>query len=208
MDTPECVAHDVSQLRIAELWQLVVGKQLGRRIADRIPDEKLRPLGAHNVAELTATYGVAPEKALRVAAVFELARRFGEERLLPGSPLRTSGDIFRHFHSRMRDLRVEQFRVILVDGKHRVIAEHLISQGTLTMSPVHPREVFSAAIRQGAAGMILVHNHPSGDASPSGDDLEITRRLVQVGDLVGIRVLDHVIVGDGAYASLADRGLL
>ena len=108
----------------------------------------------------------------------------------------------------MRDLRVEQFRVILVDGKHRVIAEHLISQGTLTMSPVHPREVFSAAIRQGAAGMILVHNHPSGDASPSGDDLEITRRLVQVGDLVGIRVLDHVIVGDGAYASLADRGLL
>ena len=98
--------------------------------------------------------------------------------------------------------------MLLLDGKHRLIAEKLISQGTLTASPVHPREVFGPAIRSSAAAIVLVHNHPSGDPTPSADDLDITRRLTDVGELVGIRVLDHVIVGDGRYASLADRGLL
>ncbi len=98
--------------------------------------------------------------------------------------------------------------MVLLDGKHRVIGEELISQGTLTSSPVHPREVFAPAIRHSSAAVVLVHNHPSGDPTPSADDLDITRRLVDVGELVGIRVLDHVIIGDGTYTSLADRGLL
>ena len=98
--------------------------------------------------------------------------------------------------------------MILLDGKHRVLREELVSQGTLTTSPVHPREVFGVAIRHHAAAVVLVHNHPSGDPTPSADDLEITRRLADVGDLVGIRIVDHVIVGDGCFASLADRGML
>lgn len=108
----------------------------------------------------------------------------------------------------MRDLRAEEFRALLLDGKHRVMREVTISRGTLTSSPVHPREAFRTAIREGAAAVVFVHNHPSGDPSPSADDLAITRRLCEVGDLVGIRVLDHLVIGDDRYVSLADRGLM
>jgi DNA repair protein RadC len=168
----------------------------------------LRDLGTAGVAELVATYGLEPKAADKAAAVLELARTIHAEPLVRGSVFQGSADVFRHFHARMRDLRVEQFWSMLLDGKHRLIKEQLISQGTLTSSPVHPREVFSVAIRNSAAAIVLCHNHPSGDPSPSADDLEITRRLVQVGDLVGVRIVDHVIVGDTSFTSLADRGLL
>ncbi len=98
--------------------------------------------------------------------------------------------------------------MLLLDGRHRLIATGEVSVGTLTASLVHPREVFRDAIRNAASALVLVHNHPSGDPTPSSDDLDITRRLSEVGELVGIRVLDHVIVGDGVFTSLADRGLL
>jgi len=168
----------------------------------------LRSLASRTPEELGRAAGVGPARAARLLASVEIGRRLAAEPLLRGVTVRTSGDVFRHYHPHLRDLRVEQFRVLLLDGKHRVLREELVSQGTLTSSPVHPREVFGAAIRHHAAAVILVHNHPSGDPSPSADDLEITRRLADVGDLVGIQVLDHVVVGDGAFASLADRGLL
>jgi len=183
-------------------------RALGAHAAARLRRANLRDLGTASVSELTATYGLTPKSAEKTAAVLELARVVNAEPLVRGSNFHGAADIFRHFHGRMRDLRVEQFWGILLDGKHRLIREHLISQGTLTSSPVHPREVYSVAIRHSAAAIVLVHNHPSGDPLPSADDLEITRRLVQVGDMVGIRVVDHVIIGDTSFTSLADRGLL
>jgi len=108
----------------------------------------------------------------------------------------------------MRDLRKEQFWAILLDGKNRVLREERVSEGSLTASLVHPREVFAPAIRESAGAFVFVHNHPSGDPTPSVEDVEITRRLCSVADLVGIRVLDHVVVGDGAYVSFLERGLL
>lgn len=144
----------------------------------------------------------------RLIALRRLASTWATQTLVRGASFHGSADIFRHFHATMRDLKLEQFRVVLIDGKHRVIRDVLVSQGTLTSSPVHPREVFAPAVRESAAAVVLIHNHPSGDPSPSADDLEITRRLVAAGDLIGIRVLDHVIIGDGAYTSLADRGLM
>lgn len=202
---PEHTA-DIRTLPNPELWVLALGPRLGRAVARKA--SRIRALSARSVGEIAVAYDLPEDKATRISAVLELGKRLAEEPLRRGSPFRSSHDVFRHYHARMRDLKVEQFRVILVDGKHRVMSEHLISQGTLTSSPVHPREVFSTAIRENAAGIVLVHNHPSGDPSPSCDDLEITRRLAEVGDLVGIRVLDHVVVGDGKYVSLADRGLL
>jgi DNA repair protein RadC len=160
------------------------------------------------VSELVGQYGLTEPAAAKAAAVIELARAIHAEPLVRGEPFRGSADVYRAFGPRMRDLKVEQFWAILLDGKHRVLKEILISQGTLTSSPVHPREVFSAAIRHSAAAIVLCHQHPSGDPSPSADDLEITRRLVQVGDLVGVRVVDHVILGDSSFVSLADRGLM
>ena len=100
----------------------------------------------------------------------------------------------------------EAFWSLLLDGKHRLMAANLVSVGTLTASLVHPREVFRPAIAQGACAIILVHNHPSGDPTPSPEDVEITQRLVETGRLVGIRVLDHVVVGDDAFGSLFEIG--
>ena len=181
-------------------------EEAARRLLER--EGGLRALSVRTPAELGSAAGVGPLGAARLLASVEIGRRLASEPLARGLPLRTSSDVFRHYHAAFRDLRYEQFRVVLLDGKHRVTREELISQGTLTSSPVHPREVFSTAIRHHAAALVLVHNHPSGDPAPSSDDLEITRRLCEVGELVGIHVIDHVVVGDGAFTSFADRGLL
>jgi DNA repair protein RadC len=102
----------------------------------------------------------------------------------------------------------EVFAILCLTTKHRVIAYHEVSHGTLDSAPAHPREVFKAAILANAAAVILAHNHPSGDPLPSADDCELTRRLLQAGDLLGIHVLDHVIVGDDCYFSFRERGQL
>lgn len=144
----------------------------------------------------------------RLVAMARVAQTWHTEPLKRGTSFRSAADIFRGMGPRMRDLRHEEFRVVTLDGKHRVIADRLISQGTLTSSPVHPREVFRPVIGDAAAAVVLVHNHPSGDPSPSGDDLEITRRLCEVGQLLGVRVVDHVVIGDGQYVSMAERGIM
>jgi len=208
------LAGGAAGLATADLVAVILGtgtigcpaESLAKALVDRVGG--LRPLAAQTPVELASVPGLGEARAARILASLELGRRFAAEPLARGAAFRAAEDVFRHHHARMRELRVEQFRAFLLDGKHRVIREELISQGTLTASPVHPREVFGPAIRHSAAALVLVHNHPSGDPSPSSDDLDITRRLAEVGGLVGIRVLDHVIVGDGAFVSLADRGLL
>jgi DNA repair protein RadC len=190
----------------ADLLRRALGNQAAACL--RRAGVNLRDLNAASVSELVGTYGLSEPAAAKTVAVLELARAVHTEPLVRGEIFKGSADIYRHFGPKMRDLRVERFFAVLLDGKHRMLREHLISQGTLTSSPVHPREVFAQAIRNSAAAVVLVHNHPSGDASPSADDLEITRRLCQVGDLVGIRVVDHIICGDNSYTSLADRGLM
>ncbi len=177
------------------------------KVSDALAAETPRTLSRKTEAELD-TLGLTEAQRERVAAMLAFAREAATETLTRGAIFRAADDIFRHYHATMRDLRVEQFRAILLDGKHRVLGEVMISQGTLTSSPVHPHEVFAPAIARSAAAIVLVHNHPSGDPSPSSDDLDITRRLCEVGQLVGIRVLDHVVIGDGSFVSMADRGLI
>lgn len=168
--------------------------------------------GASGLLRLTGrelmALGVPPPVVAQWLAVAELARRFAMVPLRKGQPFRSSADLFRHFAPLFRDLKKEQFWNILLDGKNRVLDRVMISEGSLTSSLVHPREVFVPAIRNSAASLVFVHNHPSGDPAPSREDLEITRRLVETGRIVGIRVLDHVIIGLDSYVSLADRGLL
>lgn len=172
------------------------------------PPGGLGRLAHANARELEVKHGLPPTAALRVAAAFALGRRVHAARLPRGQLLRASGEIFASFHERLRGLKKERFLAVLLDGKNRVIREDLVSEGILTASLVHPREVFAPAIREAAGGVVLVHNHPSGDPEPSPEDLEVTRRLCAVGELVGIRVLDHVVIGDGAYVSFLERGLL
>jgi DNA repair protein RadC len=157
-------------------------------------------------AELAKQRGLGVASASAVLAGLELGRRAACVRIDRGGVFRTSADVFAHFHGRLAALRTESFHALLLDAKHRKLREVKISEGSLTASIVHPREVFVPAVRDSAAAMILVHNHPSGDPSPSTEDVELTRRLRQAGDIVGIRVLDHVIVAADGHFSFVDAG--
>jgi DNA repair protein RadC len=152
--------------------------------------------------------GVGPAKRATLRAAFELGRRLAADRLRPGDSIRGPADVHRHLHPRLRHACQEQFLVILLDGRHRVLRCEVVSQGTLTASLVHPREVFRPALREAAAALILVHNHPSGDPGPSREDREVTTRLARAGEILGVRVLDHVIVAERGYCSLREQGLL
>lgn len=167
------------------------------------PLRKLAVLGPVELADLVPQ--AAPG---RLMALFELARRFNEERLTPGVSFATAKDIHRHFRVRLRDAQREQFLVVMLDAQRRYLGDYLVSLGTQDRSLVHPREVFAPAIRGGANALVVVHNHPSGDPSPSKEDLNVTLRLVDAGDLIGIPVLDHVIVGGETFVSLGEKNLL
>jgi DNA repair protein RadC len=206
--------HGPEALSPAELLALLLGTGTRGRSAVTVGQGLieaaggLRRLSTRTLREVAALPGMGEARAARVVAAFALGRRTGELRMTPGARFRSGADIFRHYHGRLRDLRKEQFWAILLDGKNRVLREERVSEGSLTASLVHPREVFAPAIRESAGAMVFVHNHPSGDPTPSVEDVEITRRLCAVADLVGIRILDHVVVGDGAYVSFLERGLL
>ncbi|OHB32605.1 MAG: hypothetical protein A2X84_01345 [Desulfuromonadaceae bacterium GWC2_58_13] len=168
----------------------------------------LRGLAMATVVELCEVKGIGPAKAAELHAVFELARRFGIEALRPGDRYTCSTEVYQHFHERLRDYRKEVFIALLLDSKNRVLREVQISEGSLTASIVHPREVFAPVVRESAAAVLFVHNHPSGDPTPSREDLEITTRLREAGELMGVRVLDHIIIGSGRYVSFVDQGLM
>ncbi len=158
------------------------------------------------IADLSKIKGVGLAKGAQILAALELGRRLAERSLVPEEAIRSGENVYRILGPRLREDRKESFWVLLLDQKHRLRKSERISEGTLSMTPVHPREAFSPAIRESAAAVIFVHNHPSGDPEPSPDDWNLTTRLVECGRLLGIRVLDHVVVGDHAWVSLRDRG--
>lgn len=158
------------------------------------------------VDELCRIPGIGPAKVAQLKAALELGKRAIAVPVSTGTKISSSVDLFRHFHPLLRDLKRELFKVVLLDAKNTVIKETTVSEGSLTLSIVHPREVFALAVRESAAGVIFLHNHPSGDPTPSAEDRRLTDRLVTAGEVLGIRVLDHMIIGDGRYVSFADEG--
>ncbi|MGH7229828.1 MAG: RadC family protein [Nitrospiraceae bacterium] len=166
----------------------------------------LQGLAHRGLDELCQVAGVGPAKAAQLRAAIELGKRVLATPLSTGTQIGSSEDIFKHYYPRLRDVRHEIFKTILLDAKHMIVRDVTVSEGSLTLSIVHPREVFNLAVRESAAAVIFLHNHPSGDPQPSHEDRELTARLVAAGELLGIRVLDHLIIGDGHYVSFADRG--
>jgi DNA repair protein RadC len=156
--------------------------------------------------ELAAHAGIGRAKAASLAAALEVGRRVAARTLREGDALRSPADVHRAYHPRLRDALHERFVVVLLDGRHRVLRDVTVSQGTLTASLVHPREVLRPAIRESAAAVILVHNHPSGDPTPSREDRLVTRRLARAGALLGVEVVDHVVVAERGYVSLRETG--
>ena len=204
-----------SALSSAELLALLIGAggvggsalQVGQLLLAGAGGS-LRRMAMQPVAALTATNGVGIARAVTVHAALELGRRLAAETRDDGAPVRSPRDVARLFASRLEDLPVEEFHVAILDAQHRLERDVTITRGLLTSSLVHPREVFREAIAERAAAVILVHNHPSGDPTPSADDRLVTEQLVAAGKVLDIPVHDHIIIGRGRYVSFAETGLL
>jgi DNA repair protein RadC len=168
----------------------------------------LRRLAARPPAELLRTGGVGPAKAARLISAFELASRLLAETRPVAPRIREPEDVVRLIAARLRDLPVEEFHLLALDSQSGVLRDVLVTRGLLNSSLVHPREVFRAAIAEAAAGIILVHNHPSGDPTPSPEDRSVTRQLVEAGRLLDLPVYDHVILAGDRFFSFATGGLL
>ncbi len=197
---------DASLLPADELLARLIGKPHGEEVREAYASYgSLRRLLAAHPAELRDR-GFTKAALEKLAFVVELAKRYGEEEFAPGQPFKGSYDVYAHFRERLAAETVEYFIAVLLDNKNRKLRDVVVSMGSLTASIVHPRDVFARVIRNAAAAVIFVHNHPSGDPTPSAEDLEITRRLREVGEIVGVRVLDHIVIGGGRYVSFVDDG--
>ncbi len=182
---------------------------LAREIYNRFGS--LSAIDDASVAELESITGVGRAKIAQLKACLELGKRLLQEKgtdPMQMPSFRNSRDVYEYYRPRFFGLKKERFICVMLDSKNRVFKEAVVSEGTLTSSPVHPREVFRHAIKDAAASVIFIHNHPSGDPSPSRDDIEITRRLVETGRIIGINVLDHLILTDTTYISLMDQGYI
>jgi len=158
--------------------------------------------------EFAALPGIGKSKAIRLTAVFELSRRLSTQISAEKPIVKTPDDAAALVMDEMRHLDREHFRVLLLNTKNSVIEIDKVSVGTLNESLVHPREVFRNAIKKGAKSIIPVHNHPSGDPTPSTNDIEITKKLFEAGKIISIEVLDHIIIGDGRFVSLKAKGVI
>lgn len=168
----------------------------------------MRALATWSLAEIAAVPGIGVRRAVPLFAAIELGRRTALEKKVRGASLNGASEVYRHYRAALRDERREVFLVALLDVKNRLLRDVRIAEGSLTATLVHPREAFGPAVREAAHAVIFVHNHPSGEASPSDDDVSLTRRLVATGDILGIRVLDHVVVGEEDWYSFAEAGAL
>lgn len=166
----------------------------------------LRGLARSHPRELTEVPGIGAVRACAVAAVVELARRIEAGAQLRGEAVSSSADAYRLVRPHLALMDQEIFVVLALDARHRALALHRVAQGSATSVEVHPREVFLPAVREGAAAVVVAHNHPSGDPEPSPQDHQLTHRLKQASEIMCIPLLDHLVVGAGAYVSLADRG--
>ncbi len=165
-------------------------------------------LADQSVDELIQKKGIGQSKASRLKAAFELGRRLSDFAPAKKTVLKSPIHAVDYMQSRLKLKKQEVFLVVLLDIKSQVIKVEEISKGGLAKSIVHPREVFKTAIRASAAGMILGHNHPSGNTTASPEDINITNKLIEAGNIIGIKVIDHLIIGDNNYLSMREEGLI
>ncbi len=168
----------------------------------------LRHLADCSPEELRGIDGMGEAKTCTLLAAVELGKRIASSKKEDGGRITCSSDIALKYMESMRYHRKEHFLCILLDSRGGIIEEAQVSVGDVSSAPAGPREVFASAVRRGASCVVFLHNHPSGDPEPSKEDVDITARLTKAGEILGIRVLDHIIIGDGVYASLKSMGLM
>lgn len=160
-----------------------------------------------SLEELQNVRGIGKVKAIQIKAVMELAKRISSTGTSNRAVIKSPDDVSRFLMEEMRCLKQEEFRILILNTRNCVMKTCTIAVGGLNVSSVEVREVFKEPIRSGAASIILVHNHPSGDPTPSKDDIQFTKRITEGGEIIGIKILDHIVIGDGTYVSLKERGL-
>jgi len=201
MKRPNWYVHDPPPLE--DLLEAIVG-----------PKGRILPPVFGSLNELLSappedlTEHLSPQMAFRLKAVFKLLSLIAVERIGTTDRIHDARGVYNLYHDRFRGEKQEHFLAIILDTKNRILKEVLVSKGTLNGSLVHPREVFAPAIRERAATVLVLHNHPSGDPTPSIEDIEITNRLRETGDLIGIPLLDHVILGVDSFISLKDQNII
>ena len=205
-------SHGPTALSTRELLAILLGTGYASHsaldVAERLAAGGLRDLAGRSLAELEREPGVGPAKAARLLAALELGARVASEPRPASVSFKIPADAGRYLLPRYGSRPVEVFGTLALDVRHRLKRETVVSVGCLTSSLVHPREVFQEAVAARAAALIVFHNHPSGDAEPSSEDVALTRRLAAAGTLMGIEVLDHLIVGAAGWVSLKERGVL
>ena len=192
------------------LLSIVIGEASAHR-AEALLAEHPIPDGLWRVCaeDLVAVEGIGPASAARVLACLEISRRASAWRSARRPTISTPEDVVDLCGAQFRGLDREHFWMLALNTKNQLVRMVEVSVGSLNASIVHPRELFKDAVRVSAASIVIVHNHPSGDPTPSGADVQLTRRLVKAGDVLGIEVLDHVVIGDGGdHASLRDLGMM
>ncbi len=206
--------HGPRVLSEAELLALLLGSGTGGMTAVDVARqllkdfEGLKNLAGCNLEELNRMRGIGHARASRMLAAFELGRRIQSGNRERRVKITAPADLVRFMGPDLRGLKQEVMRVVLLDSGNRVIRDTELTRGTLNASLVHPREVFKKAVDSLAAGLILVHNHPSGEPAPSVQDRRMTEQMCSAGELMGIPVLDHIIIAETGYFSFADSGLL
>ena len=209
--------HGVANLTDAELLAVIIGTgsynetalQLASRLLNILYKEGgIRVLPDMTVEELSQLRGMGVAKACKLLASAELARRISSMAVQKKKFIKTPQDAACIVMEEMRHLKKECFRILLLNIKNSLISVENISVGSLSASVVHPREIFKIPIKKSAAAIILTHNHPSGDPTPSSEDINITRRIFQAGEIIGIDVLDHIIIGNGEFISLKEKGII
>lgn len=194
----------IAVLSDAELIAIVLQKgtrkenaiDMGNRLISKFGIGKLSELSLNELQEVD---GIGPAKAMQIKAIFELNKRHNLARI-NGGQIKSAKDVFDYASQKLALADREQFMILYLDSKNRILRDEIVSVGTLNSSIIHPREIFRGAIKESANAIILVHNHPSGDPMPSEEDKEITQKLFGAGELLDIKVLDHVIIGNGFYS--------
>lgn len=207
--------HGVSQLSVSELLAILLrtgtknssALSLGNKIISKCGDD-LTELHQITLEELCTIDGIGESKACQILAAVELGKRMKQSTVMRKAKLSSPNDVVNFFSAELNESKVEKFIAVLLNTKNEIINWDVISIGSLNASIVHPREVFNRAIKRSAASLIVVHNHPSGHIDPSREDINITKRLFEAGQLIGIPLIDHIIIGRDKYYSFKEENQL
>ncbi|MDF2606722.1 MAG: repair protein RadC [Bacillales bacterium] len=206
--------YGFSSLSNAELIAILLRTGTRKESSIQIANKLLIQLnGLKNILhttleEITSIKGIGPTKAVQLLTAIELGKRINQSSKDDKYTIRSPHDCADYLKCEMSTLRQEHFVCLYLNTKNQVISKQTVFIGSLNSSIVHPREVFNTAIRKSAASVICAHNHPSGDPTPSKEDIDVTKRLVECGKIIGIELLDHIIIGDDTYVSLKEKGYL